>query len=724
MLFIKFFRTGCTLLIIEATVIGRAFPQQFPDSFRVIGWTDDHHYLVTKTYPGGVQENLIFDIRTGDSQGIENIKTDTDLLLESLPSGMIPEAGDVISDNLKQIIFQRDNDLYHYSSGINGLRRLTDSKSAEINVSFSPDNTKIAYTRDKDLYVCDLLEHKEIRLTFDASDRIYNGYASWVYMEEILGRESNYAAFWWSDDGTKIAFLRTDETNVQLFTINRQSEEDDIHGQVDKVPYPKAGDPPPEVKMGIADIKTGKISWISTGRQDEHYIAWPFWTPDSKYIAIQVLNRDQNELAIILADAVSGDYRQIYHETSKTWVEFHKDIYVMNNNSGFIIRSSRNGWENLSYYGWDGRLNAQLTDCDFRVNSIERVDEVTGTVYFYATGYESTDKHLFRVELNGKNLVQLTSGRGEHLVSISGKGSYFIDSRNSISDAGSVTAYDKHGIAVKDLYKSIVPDDVSHLLPKTEMTRVKTSDGLFDIPVLITYPLSFDPSKKYPVIFTVYGGPDRKDVMNKWPGDFPSWYALNNIITVKADHRGSGHFGRKGLDYLYRSLGKWELSDYSDVVRWLYSLPYTDKTMIGIKGYSYGGYLTCLALTRGAPYWTHGFASSPVTDFRLYDNVYSERYMDTPEDNKVGYSEGSVLTFAGNLRGKLYITHGDIDDNVHMQNSIYLISRLQDEGKNFRFMLYPGNRHSIIGLKGYHLINEEHNFWLESFSRTLNNVNR
>ncbi|MGE5420352.1 MAG: alpha/beta hydrolase family protein, partial [Chloroflexota bacterium] len=252
-------------------------------------------------------------------------------------------------------------------------------------------------------------------------------------------------------------------------------------------------------------------------------------------------------------------------------------------------------------------------------------------------------------------------------------------------------------------------------VPKTEFVKIPTSDGLFEMPATITYPLGFDPSKKYPVIFTIYGGPDSKNIYNRWQGNNPSWYAKNGIIQFRVDHRGSGQFGKNGNDYLYRSLGKWEILDYGDAVKWLRSKEWADPGKIGITGSSYGGYMTCMALTKGAGLWTHGFAGSSVTDWRLYDNIYTERFMDTPQDNPDGYREGSAMTFAADYKGKLYLTHGDMDDNVHLQNSIWLISKLEDEGKIFQFMLYPGGRHGWGGAKASHLRNEEYNFWLKNF---------
>jgi dipeptidyl-peptidase-4 len=235
------------------------------------------------------------------------------------------------------------------------------------------------------------------------------------------------------------------------------------------------------------------------------------------------------------------------------------------------------------------------------------------------------------------------------------------------------------------------------------------------MPAIITFPVNFDESKKYPVIFRIYGGPDSKNVSNRWQGNTPSWDSQNGIITFTVDHRGSGQFGKIGLDYLHRSLGKWEILDYEDAVKWLRTKPYVDGARMGITGSSYGGYMTCLALTKGADFWTHGFAGSSVTDWRLYDDIYTERYMDTPQDNPEGYKESSAITFAENYKGKLYMTHGDLDDNVHMQNTIYLISKLQDKGKSFQFMLYPNGRHGWGGAKAIHSRIEANKFWLKSF---------
>ena len=685
------------------------------DIVAVTGWIDDTRFGALSLDANGNATYWSVDVRSGKAAPATEEKSPQEIISQALPSGIFLDDDDVISPDSRSAIIIKDNDLWSFSTGNKALKQLTNDAAREINTRYSPDATKIAYTKNRDLYVYDLANDKEIRLTADATDKIYNGYASWVYFEEILGRPSKYAAFWWSNDGTKIAYLRFDDADVPLFTLNRLDEPDGVHGLIEAAPYPKAGDPNPKVKMGVADIATAKTTWIDIDYSADQYIAWPFWSADSKKLAVQIMNRDQSDLKIILADPNTGSFTPIYSESRETWVEFFEDVYVMNNGSGFILRSAKSDWENLYYYAWDGKLISRLTDFDFRVTSIDRVDEAQKVVYFSATGEISTDLHCFRVGLDGKNLLQMTKGEGTHIVDISPKGTYYIDEWSSVYSPGAIVAYDKNGKLLREIHRFEQPPANGSEYARKELVRINTSDGLFNMPAVITYPLNFDSSKRYPVVFQIYGGPDARRVYNRWEGSAPSWYAENGIITISVDHRGSGHFGKQGLDYMYRCLGKWEILDYQDAVKWLREKPFVDPARMGITGSSYGGYITCLALTKGSDFWTHGVSTSPVTDFRLYDNVYTERFMDTPQDNPDGYKNGSSLTYINSFKGKLLLNHGDMDDNVHMQNSIYFISRMQDAGKTFEFMLYPGGRHGWGGAKALHLRNSTYSFWTKHF---------
>ncbi|MCD6333415.1 MAG: DPP IV N-terminal domain-containing protein [Bacteroidales bacterium] len=653
-----------------------------------IRWEDDTHYLQT----------------IKDKKG-NNVLMRVDALTGKAKKAKTPPA----VTRHRVMVTSRDGNLFYSDGSGAPARAITANPGIERNPRLSPDQKHVAFTRNHDLYVIDLETNLEHRLTTDGSDLVYNGYASWVYYEEILGRGSRYAAFWWSPDSKKVAFLRFDDSPVPLFVLMRA---DSLHGAPEFTRYPYPGDANPVVKLGIADVNKGTVAWAHFDEHVDQYIAWPSWRPDSKELLIQVLNRDQNHMQFFMVNPGSGQVRKIYDEQRKTWVDFFEDLYVLKNGSGFILRSYRTDFENLYYYNWDGQLQAQLTDVDWRVNRVIRVDEEKGIVYFTGRGPESTENHSYRVNIDGSDMVQLTKGAGSHRINLSPGGSCLIDQWSGFTQPPRTELRNSNGKLIRVINETQFKFDPAKNI-RRKYFRIMTPDG-FNLPAVITYPLNFDPAKKYPVIFTIYGGPDAGGIRSSFSSS-PGWYARHGIITFQIDHRASGHFGKKGLDYMWRNLGKWEMLDYEEGVKWLRKQPYVDATRMGITGGSYGGYTTCMALTSGAGYWTHGIASSSVTSWRMYDDIYTERYMDTPAQNPEGYKAGSVMTYAKNLKGKLLILHGEMDDNVHMQNSLQLVSKLEDLGKDFQFMIYPNGRHGWGGAKSIHSRNLSHAFWIREF---------
>jgi len=675
---------------------------------RIQGWFDDEHYLITKA---DASTNAI--VKVNALSGEETILLDYNLINPNLDEAELTAEQNIgVTKDYKGLLFYKDNDLYFYSVTKNEVKKLTENKDEEVNPTLSPDGKKVAFTRNKDLYFVDTESGKETRLTNDASDVVYNGYASWVYMEEIIGRSMNYRAFWWSPNSEMIAFLRFDDTNVPKFPLYNA---DGVHGELEWEHYPKVGDPNPDVKLGIAHIAANKIIWVDEDEKVDQYTAFPFWSPDSKELFYQILNRQQNHLQVLSANLETGKNKSMYEEKQKTWVEFFEDVHILKNNKGFILRSELDGWRHLYFYDMNGKLLSQLTKGQWNVSDLLLVDEENGRVYFEANKDHLLETHLFVVDFNGRDIQQLTEISGTHKVKVSTKGKYFYDSYSDINMPGKLDLLDGKGNLIRNLgeRKSKLFDE--YKLGKTELFTIKTDDG-FELPAMWILPPNFDEKKKYPVLFSVYGGPGGTDVKNSFSAYLDRYFiSQNDIIYFIVDHRGSAYFGKRGKDYLYKNLGKWEIEDYSTAVKWLRTKPFVDTTKIGITGGSYGGYVTCMALTLGADYFTHGVAEYAVTDWQLYDNVYTERYMLTQKENPEGYKFGSAITHADKYKGKLRISHGTMDDNVHMQNTIQFVDKLTTLNKDFELMIYPNERHGVGFPKWKHAQREYIKFWFKNF---------
>ncbi|MCP4152394.1 MAG: prolyl oligopeptidase family serine peptidase [bacterium] len=683
---------------------------------QIEGWRDDSNY-----YLYGDNELLKVNVKTGKAHPV----LDAGTVSVAYSSGFdLSDSFDRTGDFEKHV-FIRSGEIYLYEKKTNGIKQITLTPQVEENPAVSPDATMIAYTLGGDLYVYDLAGGKSKRITHDGGADILNGYASWVYYEEILGRSSNYKAFWWSPDSRQVAYMRFDQSRVPVFPIVASTG---TYSTVEEQRYPKPGYPNPEVQLYIAEIKTGHIQQVPQQDTNDHYLAHPTWHRNRKSgvvsLYFQWLNRKQNHLKVLRYTPVEatsqspGAVETVYGETQRTWVRFFKtpDIKILANGA-LIIRSSQSGWFHLYYVPTTGKKNRprQLTAGNWSVNSIARVIQSKQVIFFMAQKESTLENHLYRINYSGKKMKRLTIRKGTHNVRVSPGGSYFIDEYSSVDYPVRMEIRNSRGKLLRKLGDSYSAELENYQLPKKELFKITTRDG-YSLPAYWILPPGFSKNKKYPVVFFVYGGPGRTGVMNEYPGSFaPHYLARQGIIYFVVDHRGSGHFGKKGADLMYRNLGKWEMFDYIEAVTYLRSLPFVDGDKIGITGSSYGGYLTTMALSYASGYFQYGVADASVLDWKLYDSIYTERYMGTPEENPQGYENASTFTYIHKYKSDtLRMTHGTIDDNVHMQNTIQYIDKILDAGKTLEFMLYPGERHTL-GKKRAVRNKATINFWLKKF---------
>ncbi len=637
-----------------------------------------------------------------------------------------------------------------------------------VNLTYSPDSTKLAFTRDNDLYVVDIASGKETRLTDDGTDLILNGYSSWVYYEEIIGRPSRYKAFWWSPDSKKIGFYRFDNTQVPLFPIYSGYENPDaaasqsqspkvtdlgLGGSLSETRYPKAGQTNPEVKIGIIDLGAPeKVVWADFDHTEDQYFGIPFWGPDSREFFIARMPRIQNTLDLYSVNAVDGSKKHIYNETYKTWLNWI-DPVVFTEKGLYMSREFETGWQQIYFLSYDGKEFRRLTEGTNWSVRVLRVDEKKGDVYFTAKRDATVRQAVYRVDSKGVIKALTDPAYNVQSVVFSPDGKYFAAAYSNVTTPTRVAVFSTSGGVVSEGHnEDIEPANLRRPMKPTkqrfnlggmvvadmqgpdydaskyalgELVHMQTRDG-FTLPGMIVYPKNFDPSKRYPVHVDIYGGPDSPQVNDRWitPNSNNQWWSDNEIIQITVDPRAEGHNGRKGLDMIHKQLSVVELEDFRDWGDWLQAKPYVRDEKIGIEGFSYGGMMTALILFRASDKFHYGIAGAGVYDWLLYDTHYTERYMETPQNNPEGYKLGSIINYVdeypveyGNPEDvepvMLKLTHGTGDDNVHLQNSLWLINELHRHGKKFEFMIYPDGMHGYRGYQGAHFQNANREFWLK-----------
>lgn len=673
-----------------ADLLANKLPKNFRNAApTVVKWLDDDRVILNqRIHPDSANKNYVMDIKSGKL---------TEATADQM-KGAVPPTKSVSIKN---------GDLFYKNGAVE--KQITFDKTEEKNPIFSPDSNYIAYTKGNNLFTYNLLNNKETQLTTDGSSTTLNGYASWVYWEEIFGRATRYRAFWWNPNSKQIAYMHFDESMVPMFPIYSSEGQ---HGFIEETRYPKSGDKNPEVKLGFVSPDGGATTWADFNEKEDQYFGWPIWRKDGSTLLVQWINRGQDHLKIFDVNPSTGTKKIMYEEQQKTWVDLEdragQRLSFLQSKPAFILESDKTGWNHLYLHNNDGTLINAITSGNFTVLNTELIDEKNGLVYFTARGKENTARtDLYVVKMNGTDLKRLTFGDFNHNnVSLSPGGKYFITTYSNATTPQKITLLDNKGKIVRELGDTKGAEMDNYNLAKTELIRIKSEDGLFELPAVVTWPMNMDPNKKYPILVSIYGGPNAGTVWDSWNWNANrQFYAQEGLIQVAFDHRASGHFGKAGVNYMHRNLGYWEMKDYMTMAKWFIDKGYADPTKVAITGFSYGGYMSCYALTYGSSVFTHGMAGGSVVDWSLYDSHYTEKFMDTPQENPEGYKSSSVLSYVDKYKGMLQIVHGTMDDNVHMQNSIQLISAMEDKGKDFEFMLYPNGRHGWGGAKGNHFNN-------------------
>lgn len=591
------------------------------------------------------------------------------------------------------LIFRGDGDVWWYSNSNANLTRLTQTETKEEEVQISPDSRYVSYVREYNLYVTDLETQEEWALTTSGNDQLFNGKLDWVYQEELVGR-GIFKGYWWSPDSRHIAYLQFDESPVPDYPL---VDEIPYHPELVMMQYPKAGDSNPVVKLGVVNVeKSPETVWMDVGEDTSQYLPRVYWIPDGQRLAFMRLDRYQQHLELLVADISDGTSRVCLEEQDPSWINIEDQVHFFQDSKRFLWGSDRSGYRHLYLYNLQGELLRQLTSGDWVVTELSGVDEENGQIYFLSNRIDVKQRQLDRVNLDGTGLQQITEKTGTHSVAFSESHRYFIDKFDDVLTPTQYSLYTSDGSMQRYIEENLQPGlDKFNLQPPEFFTFQGESGITFYASML--KPPKFDPDEKYPVLVYVYGGPHAQVVRREFGRKRNLWHqmlAKKGYIIFSMDNRGSYGRGHQWEQVIYKHLGETEFRDQLQGVKYLKSQPYVDVNRIGIWGWSYGGYMTLFALTHTDAFST-GISVAPVTDWRNYDTIYTERYMGLPSDNADGYKRSAPRHAAGDLAGKLLLIHGTADDNVHFQNSLQMVDALIEAGKDFDLMVYPQQTHGI-----------------------------
>jgi dipeptidyl-peptidase-4 len=661
-----------------------------------INWMKDGQFYSKQVSRNGSPVVVKVNLATGEEAGV---------LLDGSALGVNFSSYTFNADESKALIASDVESIYRRSSkGIFYVVEMATGQKQQLmngeKISYatlSPDNNKVAFVKENNLYVVDLASNKLTQITSDGEwNKVINASADWVYEEEF----SMSQAFKWSPDGKKIAFIRFDETQVPEFNMQLWGS---LYPQDYKFKYPKAGEKNSLVSIHVYDITSGKTQKVDSGEETDIYLPRIYWTKDANMLAFLRLNRLQNQLDLFHADASTGVSKLIISDTSQTYVdlEYNDDLVYLSDGKTFIRTSEKDGFKHIYHHNMDGTLIRQITSGNWEVTAMVGLDEKAKKLFYISTEASPLERNFYVINLDGKSKKALASAQGTHSINMSPDRKFYIDYYSTADSPARVTLHDTSGKEIKLLEDNQDLKDrlAGFALGKKEFFSFQTLDGT-SLNAYLIKPADFDPNKKYPLLMYVYGGPGSQNVLNAWGGTRDFWHqqlVAEGYVVACVDNRGTGGRGRDFKHATYANLGKLETVDQIEGAKHLAQMPFVDPARIGIWGWSYGGYMSSLALMIGNDVFKTAIAVAPVTTWRYYDTIYTERYLQTPQLNAAGYDNNSPIMHVNKLKGNFLLIHGTGDDNVHFQNSVDLVNALIVADKQFETFYYPNKNHGIYG---------------------------
>lgn len=674
-------------LSLEKIWSSRALFPQSAGSFNFM--KDGRHYT-------RLQQNAIvkYDLLTGNK--VETLlEGDEALRIQSY----------TFSDNERYILVGTDREsIYRYSSRARYYvwdreqkqRYPVSASGKQMYATFSPDGRQVAFVRDNDLWISQYMSGQESRVTHDGEkNRIINGASDWVYEEEF----SLVRAFEWSPDGTRIAYWRFDESEVPEFTMTLYH--DKPYPEYETFKYPKVGEANALVEIRVYDLPSGETFRLGNGPVPEQYIPRIAWTRNPRELCVFLMNRHQNDLQLMIYDVHLLHSRPLLHETNKRFIDIHDDLRFLADGKHFIWSSEQSGYKHLYLYDMTGKLVRPLTSGDWEVTSFYGVDEANGLVYFQAAKESALRREVYAAPLAGGEPVLVRGGKGVTGADFSATFDYFVSSHSTINSPRIYQVCRRDGSLLREIEDNgeLARQQKEHGVQPVEFFEFTTSEGV-TLNGWWIKPVGFDPGRTYPVLMYLYGGPGSQEVIDSWRGANYWWFqmlAQEGYMVACVDNRGTGGRGEEFKKMTYLQLGHYETIDQIEAAKWLGSQPFVDKERIGIFGWSYGGYMSSLCLLKGNDVFKAAIAVAPVTNWKWYDTIYTERYMRTEGENPDGYRQNSPVYFADRLKGNYLLIHGMADDNVHFQNAVEMANALINANMQFETYYYPNRNHGIGG---------------------------